>query len=75
MAFDKDTVTTQLTSKTLKAQLAISMFLFWFGGISWFFSDSGALDNSDGISWSAAMMIIGGIWYVITKLMIWWQHE
>lgn len=75
MAFDKDTVTTQRTSKLLKAQLAASMFLFWFGGFSWFFSDSGALDNSDGISWSAAMLIIGGIWYVITKIGIWWHHE
>jgi len=75
MAFDKDTVTTQRTSKVLKAQLAISMFLMIFGGFSLFLPYGGALDDADGLPWSITMMIVGGIWYVITKIAIWWQHE
>jgi hypothetical protein len=27
-----------------------------------------------GISWAAAATIAGGVWYVITKVMVWWQH-
>lgn len=75
MATKQSTVTTQRTSKTLKAQLAISMFLMIFGGFSLFLPYDGALDDTDGLSWPITMTIIGGIWYVITKLMIWWQHE
>jgi hypothetical protein len=67
-------VTTQRTSKPLKAQLAISAFLFGFGLLSWFLP-YGHSSEILGISWAAAMMVIGGTWYVITKIMIWWQHE
>jgi len=69
------TITTQRTSKTLKAQLALSMFLMIFGGFSWFLPYGGAPDDNEGLSWPATMMIIGGIWYVGTKIAIWWQHE
>jgi hypothetical protein len=69
------TITTQRTSKVLKAQLALSMFLMIFGLFSWFLPYGGALDDSDGISWSAATVILGGVWYVVTKIGIWWQHE
>ena len=69
------TVTTERTSKPLKAQLFLSAGLFWFALLSWFLPYGGALDDSDGISWSAAAMMIGGVWYVITKVLIWWHHE
>ena len=75
MATKQSTITTQRTSKTLKAQLAISMFLMIFGGFSWFLPYGGSLDDTEGLSWSAAMVIIGGVWYVVTKVMIWWNHE
>ena len=44
----EDIVTTQRTSKTLKIQLLISAFLFWFGLLSWFLPYGGALDNTKG---------------------------
>ena len=40
------TITTQRTSKLLKAQLAISMFLMLFGGFSWFLPEGGATGGS-----------------------------
>ena len=67
-------VTTQRTSKPLKAQLLISGMLFWFGLLSWFLPYGHSMDIG-GLSWAATLMIIGGAWYVITKMMIWWQHE
>jgi len=75
MTFDKETVTTQRTAKVLKAQIALSMFLMIFGGFSLFLPYDGALDDTDGLSWPIAMMLIGAVWYVGTKVAIWWQHE
>jgi hypothetical protein len=70
-----DTVTTQRTSKPLKAQLFLSVSLFWFGLLSWFLPYGGVLDATEGLSWSATVMIIGGVWYVVTKIQVWWNHE
>jgi hypothetical protein len=70
----QDVVTTQRISKTLKARLFLSASLFWFGLLSWFLPYGGALDDSEGLSWSASVMILGSVWYVITKILIWWQH-
>lgn len=69
------TVTTQRTSKVLKAQLAISMFLMIFGGFSWFLPYGGAFDDTEGLSWSAAAVIIGGVWNIFVRLAVWWNHE
>ena len=75
MAKDTKTVTTQRTSKALKAQLAISIFLMIFGGFSWFMPYGGAFDGSGRLPWTATMVIVGGVCYVITRIGIWWQHE
>ena len=69
------TIAIEKTSKPLKAQLVISSFLFWFGLLSWFLPYGGALDTTEGLSWSVTAMIIGGVWYMITKVLIWWNHE
>ena len=74
MTKDTKTVTTQRTSKALKAQLAISMFLMIYGGFSWFMPYGGAIDGREGLSWSAAMVIAGAVWYVVTRIGIWWDH-
>jgi hypothetical protein len=66
-------ITTQRTSKPLKAQLLISTFLFWFGLLSYFLPH-GHTSEVLGLPWSAVVMIIGGTWYMITKVMVWWQH-
>jgi hypothetical protein len=66
-------VSIERTSKPLKAQLFLSAFLFWFGLLSWFLP-YGHSSEVLGITWAAAVMILGGVWYVITKVMIWWGH-
>jgi hypothetical protein len=68
------TITTQATSKPLKAQLLISTCLFWFALLRWFLPYGGAPDTTERLSWSATAMIIGGVWYVVTKVIIWWEH-
>lgn len=75
MTTEMKTVTTQRTGKLLKAQLAISMFLMIFGGFSWFLPYGGVFDGSEGLSWSATMAIVGGVWNVVTRIGIWWEHD
>ena len=75
MTVKQNAITTQRTSKTLKAQLALSMFLMLFGGLSWFLPYGGALDGCEGLSWSATMVIVGSVWYVVTRTGIWWEHD
>jgi hypothetical protein len=66
-------INAQRTSKPLKAQLFLSVSLFWIGLLSWFLPH-GHSSEVLGISWAAAATIAGGVWYVITKVMIWWEH-
>ena len=66
MATRNSIVTTQRTSKSLKAQLLISTCLFWFGLLSCFLPYGGALDATEGLSWSETVIVIGGFWYVIS---------
>ena len=68
------TITTQRSSKPLKAQLVVAAFLFFFAGLSWFLPYGGPYDDGPGISWSATLMIISGTWYVSVKILIWWNH-
>jgi hypothetical protein len=53
----------------------ISSFLFWFGLLSFFLPYGGVLEPAEGLPWSVAAMIIGGVWYMIIKVLIWWQHD
>jgi hypothetical protein len=66
-------ITTQRTSKPLKAQLFLSVSLFWFGLLSWFLPH-GHTSEVLGISWAATATIAGGAWYVVINVCVWWEH-
>jgi hypothetical protein len=67
--------TTQSTSKRLKGQILVSALLFWGGLILWF----GQLaDAKPGVTPSLLpmfVMMVGIIWYLVTKSRIWWHHK
>lgn len=63
-------VTTELTSKNLKSQILISAFLFW-GGLVWGIATA----DSEASGFAGLAMFIGLIWYIITKINIWWNHK
>ncbi len=65
--------TVQLTSKNLKMQILISSVLFWGGLIVGFNSAGG--DNPEIMSYSSSSIIIGFVWYIITKIRVWWNHD
>ncbi len=62
--------TIELTSKPLKAHLALSAFLFWFGLLSCFLPHGHSAEIA-GASWSAFAVIIGAVCYVGTRVMVW----
>lgn len=63
--FSNPSITTQRTSKPLKLQLVLSAWLFWFGIIPLFIYGEFYL-------WA---VVIGGAWYMIIRVLVWWHHE
>lgn len=67
--------TIQQTSKRLKVHIIFSSLAFWFGLI-WLL----IAINSDSPTPSTSpipvlLIIIGLVWFLITKLRIWWHHK
>jgi hypothetical protein len=72
--------TIQETSKRLKLHILISAVLFW-GGLLWMFlAIQGARADEQGFSTltpmiTTLMMLTGFVWYIVTKVRIWWHHK
>lgn len=64
--------TTQGTSKVLKLQILVASILFW-GGLFTFISGVGNTTPPHAAAFPA--MFFGFLWYVLTKLRIWWNHS
>lgn len=68
--------TIQETSKRLKLHVLFSAFLFW-GGLLWILLASNSSQNNadDPNLTPAFMVLLGMVWYVTTKIRIWWHHK
>lgn len=66
-------ITTQGTSKYLKAQQLIAAGIAIFGLLG----TCGAVSENDNslASFNAGLFWIGIIWFVIVKIRIWWHHK
>ena len=74
---EKHLHTIQGTHKRLKFHQAFSCMVF-FIGIIWLFASNGHLDSSGknlGSVYAIIMICFGAIWYIITKIRIWWNHK
>ena len=69
------TVTTQLTSKSLKLQTILSSLVFWIGFIFWAVGTQSVHNPSEGATIGSWMMGIGIIWYLVNRFRIFWNHE
>ena len=67
-------LTIQETSKKLKMQIIISSIMFWVG-LFMAFSYAQAIGEDSSPTIPAFMMLIGLIWYLITRFRIWWHHK
>ena len=66
--------TVQETSKVLKVHLLCSASLFWFG-VAWLLLTFGDL-RPDNIAFSPwPYIVLGFIYNVYTKVLIWWFHK
>jgi uncharacterized membrane protein YvbJ len=65
--------TTQGTSKRLKLQSVFAVLLMIFGGCMVYVTAS--VDASDPSMAGAWMFFIGLVWYIATRVRIWWHHS
>lgn len=66
-------VTTQLTSKRLKTQIALSALMFCIGAI-WAFVGANVDENASPSPVAIIISIVGIIWFIVTRIRIWWHH-
>lgn len=67
--------TTQVTSKKLKLQSLISLVLIVIGIFGIFAVTSNTSDFEPPAVWPSFFLTIGFIWYIFTRLRIWWHHK
>tara|TARA_R110002073_G_scaffold44656_4_gene123741 strand:+ start:5811 stop:6134 length:324 start_codon:yes stop_codon:yes gene_type:complete len=65
--------TTQLTSKSLKLQSLIAGIIFIVGMFMVIGSDPAPDDNGAGIG--SLLLVVGVLWYIVTRFRIWWHHK
>lgn len=73
MSDKHDNVTTQLTSKSLKLQSFLSATIFWIGLLLLTVGSDGRSDPA--VNMGTLAGAIGGLWWFITKVRIWWNHS
>ena len=66
--------TIQETSKKLKAQKVIASLMFWFG-FMWLVVDSNAIVRPGESIAAPAITSLGFVWYIVTRIRIWWHHK
>jgi len=64
--------TVQLTSKSLKMQIILSLIVF-FIGVLLFLNSFFSYGEGSGIY--GFILFVGIIWFIITKMRIWWHHK
>ena len=69
------TVTTQLTSKSLKLQTILSSLIFWIGFTFFAVGVNSTTNPGEGATIGGWMMVIGIIWYLVNRFRIFWNHE
>ena len=71
--------TTQETSKRFKMQILCAWLMIIAGGIGLYKGGERMTDGAEpSLMTSAvpvALLAIGGIWYIATKVRIWWHHK
>lgn len=68
--------TVQATSKRFKVHKIISSVLFW-SGVLWAVGIGAQVGEPDpeALNKPALLMAIGFIWYLVTRLRVWWHHH
>lgn len=73
-----DLITTQLTSKKFKKHTLLAMLVAAVGLViscSQFAAMDPEADPSGSLLFGSLLLWVGGIWYVVTRIRIWWHHH
>ncbi len=71
---DQITLTTQLTSKTLKFNLLAAYVFISVGILLILIGNSGEQDKHQ-IGWGALISLYGFLHLLVTRVRIWWNHK
>lgn len=68
--------TIQETGKRLKLQILVSSAIFWVG-LVWLIIEMSNTVNSGGEQPKipVVILLIGTVWYIATRIRIWWHHK
>ena len=67
--------TTQLTSKKLKMHTAISVLAVIVGAV-WIMVQMDAVERgSEPSAIPILLLLLGFVWFIITRIRIWWHHK
>jgi len=67
--------TIQQTSKRLKVHIIFSSLFFWIGTIWLIASCSAQGENPNPSGVGITLVMVGVIWFLVTKFRIWWHHK
>lgn len=63
----------ELTSKKLKAHIICCYLLFMFGTGIFLIADESQMREAS--ITTLLFWLVGGVWYIITKFRVWWNHS
>ena len=75
LTFGKKVSTIQETSKHLKLHIAFASLFLWAGVIWVFVATNGGEKPPASVGVAISFILFGGIWYLATKIRIWWHHK
>ncbi len=67
--------TTQETSKKLKLQIIFSSVIFWVGVVWIFIAIEQEKNGGESSPVPGLLLLVGMVWYIVTRLRIWWHHK
>ena len=67
--------TIQETSKRLKVHIFVAALFGWVGGVWLIVAWNTSAVSADSIGVALLLLVVGALWYFVTKIRIWWHHK
>ncbi len=67
--------TIQGTSKRLKLHVILSSIVFWIGVVWLIVGINTAKEGEQSSAVPVIFLLVGVVWYVVTRYRIWWHHK
>ena len=67
--------TIQETGKGLKLEILLAAICCLTGGIWIIVAYKTSTASADSIAFAVSLLVVGALWYFVTKIRIWWHHK